>query len=128
VRKGLFFWAPVLLLAVAGLAFLRRTATALLVPTVAYLALFTWVTASWTIWWYGDSFGMRAFVDALPILALGLAAMIEATRTVIARRMLNAAIAVTTLLAIHGMLAYWLHDIPYDGTTWHTYLSSFAHP
>jgi len=61
-------------------------------------------------------------------LALGFAALFETTRSVAGRRLLAVAIVVTTLLAIHGMLAYWLQDVPYDGTTWHMYLESFAHP
>ena len=127
VRKGLFFWTPLLLLAVAGLPFLRRRAPALLVPAVAYLAVITWVVASWSIWWYGGSFGMRALIDAMPVFALGLAALIDAARGAVARRALMAAIAVTTLLAVHGMVAYWLHTIPYDQTTFHQYLASFWH-
>ncbi len=129
VRKGLFFWTPLLLLAVAGLAKAAPArAGSRRAWAIAFLIVHTWVVASWNQWWYGGSFGMRPFVEALPILALGFAALVEATQTVIARRALNTTIAATTLLAVHGMLAYWLHDIPYDGTTWHTYLSSFAHP
>ena len=35
--------------------------------TIAYLAVHTWIVASWSTWWYGGSFGMRPFVEALPI-------------------------------------------------------------
>ncbi len=127
VRKGLFLWTPLLLLAVAGLTRLRRFASGLVVPAVAFLAVHTWVVASWNMWWYGGSFGMRPFVEALPIFALGLAALVESVSAVAARRVLNAAIVVTTLIAVHGMLGYWTQHIPYDGTTWHEYVSSYAH-
>ena len=70
---------------------------------------------------------MRALIDAMPVFALGLAALIDAARRAIARRALTAAIAVTTLLAVHGMVSYWLHTIPYDQTTFHQYLASFWH-
>ena len=127
VRKGLFFWTPLVLLAVAGLPFLRRSAPALLVPAGAYLLVITWVVASWSIWWYGGSFGMRALIDAMPVFGLGLAALIDAARTPLARRTVTVGIAATTLLAVHGMIAYWLHTIPYDQTTFHQYLASFWH-
>jgi hypothetical protein len=127
VRKGLFFWTPLLLLAVAGFARLRRFAPGLLVPAIAFLIVHTWVVASWNMWWYGGSFGMRPFVEALPVLALGLAALVEAASAVPARHAVNGAIALTTLVAVHGMLAYWTRHIPYDGTTWHEYVSSYAH-
>jgi hypothetical protein len=127
VRKGLFFWTPVIALATAGLPLLRRTARPLLLPSVAYLGAATWVAASWSIWWYGASFGMRALIDVMPVFALGLAALIESARGVIARRALAAAVAVTTLLAVHGMVAYWRKEIPYDQTTFHQYLESFRY-
>jgi hypothetical protein len=127
VRKGLFFWTPLIVLAVAGLPLLRRTARPLFVPAVAYLVVATWVAASWSIWWYGGSFGMRALIDAMPVFALGLAALIECARGVIARRAVTAAVAVTTLLAVHGIVAYWRKEIPYDQTTFHQYLESFRY-
>ena len=99
----------------------------LLVPAVAYLVVETWVVASWSIWWYGGSFGMRALVDALPVFALGLAALCEGVRGARSRRALGVAIAVTTLLAVHGMVAYWLKTIPVDEATFRNYLDSFRY-
>ena len=37
VRKGLIYWTPLVLVAIAGLPLLRRAAPALFVPVVAYL-------------------------------------------------------------------------------------------
>ena len=34
---------------------------------------------------------------------------------------------VFTLLAVHGMVAYWLKAIPYDHATLDEYLDSFVH-
>jgi hypothetical protein len=70
---------------------------------------------------------MRALIDVMPVFALGLAAIVEAVRGVGARRALALAIAVTTLLGLHGMLTYWLKAIPYDQTTFAEYLNSFVH-
>jgi len=125
VRKGLFFWTPLLLLAVAGLPLLRRRAPPLLVPSVAYLVAITWVVASWSVWWYGASFGMRALIEAMPVFALGLAALVETARGTAARRAVLAAVVVTSLLAVHALIAYWLKTIPLDGTTFRQYLESF---
>jgi hypothetical protein len=125
VRKGLFFWAPLLLLAVVGLPYLRRYADGVFIPAVAFLALNTWIISSWSTWWYGGSLGQRAFVEALPILALGLAALIETVRGRVARPALIATIGVLTLLAVHSMVAYWTRSIPVDGTTWDTFIRSF---
>lgn len=127
VRKGLFFWTPLLILAVAGLPRLRRSASPLFVAAVVYLVITTWIVSSWATWWYGGSFGMRALIDAMPVFALGLAALYETTRGALAFRGLNLAIGLTTLLAIHGMLTYWLKAIPYDKTTLPEYFHSFLH-
>jgi hypothetical protein len=125
VRKGLFFWTPLLLLAVAGLPLLRRRAPPLAVPAAVYLVVTTWVIASWSIWWYGGCFGMRALIDAMPVFALGLAALVETARKPAARRAVTVGVALTSLLAVHAMVAYWLKVIPYDGTTFHQYFESF---
>lgn len=125
VRKGLFFWSPLLLLAIAGFLFLKRVAPGLLVPSVSYLAVSTWVIASWETWWYGGSLGQRAFVETLPVFSLGLASVIETVGSRIARSILAVTAAVFSLLAVHAMVAYWLEAIPYDGTSWQTYLRSF---
>ena len=125
VRKGLFFWAPLLVLAVAGLRYLPRYAKGLVVPAGAYLAVSTWVISSWTTWWYGGSLGQRAFVESLPVFALGLASLVETVRGRIGRWVLAGTMTVTTLLAAHAMVAYWLQEVPDDRTTWTVYINSF---
>jgi hypothetical protein len=125
--KGLFFWTPLLLLAVAGIPLLRRTAPPVFLASVAYLLVAVWVVSSWSIWSYGYSFGMRALIDEMPIFALGLASLVETVRGVAARRLLIAAIALSSLIALQGMYAYWHSLIPGDRTTWHERLASFEH-
>ena len=44
-----------------------------------------------------------------------------------ARRLVISAIALTSILAVHGMVSYWLKSIPYDQATFHDYLNSFIH-
>jgi hypothetical protein len=127
VRKGLFVWTPLLVLATIGLPLLRRTARPLFVASVVSLGVATWVVSSWSIWWYGGSFGMRALVDVMPVWILGLAALVETARGGRLRRVVLAAAALTTAVAVHGMVAYWLKVIPYDKTTPRQYLESFRH-
>jgi hypothetical protein len=125
VRKGLFFWSPLLLLAVLGVPLLRRFAPRLVVPVVAYLLVHGLVVASWSVWWYGGSLGMRPFVEALPVLALGLAALVASARTFVQRRLLAVSLVVTTAFALHAMLGYWRQTISYDQMTLAHLLNSF---
>ena len=125
VRKGLLFWTPLVALGVAGLLLLRRTAPALLVVTPVVLAVNFWLMASWSEWWYGGSFGQRAFVESLPFLGIGIAALFAWARAGRALLPVSLVAIVMTGLALHGMFAYWRGDIPFDGTTWRIYLDSW---
>jgi hypothetical protein len=126
IRKGLFFWTPLVALALAGLPFLRSRAPAVLLATPAVLAVNFWVVASWSQWWYGGSFGQRALVDSLPLVALGLAGLFDWARATRALAPVALAAVLTSCLALHGMAEYWLGNIPYDDTTWQIYLHSFT--
>ncbi len=74
-RHGLFFWAPSLAFAMAGL-FLKREVRNH--PTVACLlvgAVVLWyANAAWQVWWFGDAFGARSFLECQPLFVIGFAA------------------------------------------------------
>jgi hypothetical protein len=129
VQKGLFFWSPVLLLACVGLAQLswsRNPARAFVLPGVLFLALNTYVIASWWDWQFGGSFGHRGFVDALPIFALGLAAFYAwaaARPATLAGATIVTALAVS--LSVFQMLQYWNGLLPISDTTWAQYRALF---
>jgi hypothetical protein len=44
-----------------------------------YFALVIYIVYSWWIWWYGWSFGARAMIDSLPVLGIGIAALVALT-------------------------------------------------
>ena len=72
-RKGLFFYAPLLLLALPGLAALPDRLRQWRAPLAMLLVLNTYLIASWWDWQFGASYGHRGFVDFYPAFALGLA-------------------------------------------------------
>src|SRR5207247_6690458 len=74
VQKGLFFWSPVLALAVAGLFVARGWARGLVTATVLIMAIDTYLIASWSDWQFGGSYSHRGFTDSLGLLAIFLAA------------------------------------------------------
>ena len=73
VTKGAFFWSPLLLVAVAGFAWLPASLRRWRLAIAVVLAVHTYVIASWWDWQFGASYGHRGFVDVYPLLALGLA-------------------------------------------------------
>ncbi|MBK7944562.1 MAG: hypothetical protein IPJ85_04300 [Flavobacteriales bacterium] len=72
-RRGLFLWAPVLLLVLLGTALLLKRDRVRGLGMVLYLVINTYVISAWWIWYYGSGFGSRPFVDHYPVLAIPLA-------------------------------------------------------
>lgn len=125
--KGLFFWSPVLLAGVAGLALVRGDASRFRWATVALLVLLTWLIGSWYDWQFGGSFGHRGFTDLLPLLAVPMAAAFArgwATPAPV-RAGLAGLLACATLLSMFQMAQYWHGVIPFSGMTWAEYTAVF---
>lgn len=126
VTKGLFFWSPLLLVAVAGFAVLPEAIRRIRLPSLAALAVTTYLTASWFDWQLGGSYGHRAFTDALAIFAVGLAASLAWASASRARQMTVGGIALAcTALSVVQMFQYWMRIIPFNDTTWPLYRSIF---
>jgi hypothetical protein len=126
VEKGLFFWSPVLLLAVFGAIVARGWATRLRVAAIAVFAIDTYLIASWFDWQFGASFGHRGFTDILPLAGVFLAsafAWIWERRPL--RAWLAAGVSAAVALSIVQMLQYWMHILPMAGTTWTQYSDVF---
>jgi hypothetical protein len=74
---GLFLWHPVLLFATGGLILFYRQDRRLAALIAAGFVVQIYVVSAWWAWSQGDSFGGRMFIGSLPVLALGLGALIE---------------------------------------------------
>jgi hypothetical protein len=85
-RHGLFTWHPMLLVAVAGFVHFVRTRSGELHqrPLVGAMGgsflLLSYIGASFSIWWFGDSFGSRPFLSMTPLFVLGFAELWRCTR------------------------------------------------
>lgn len=125
--KGLFFWSPVLLLAVAGLGLVRGEARRFRWTTVGLFVLLTWLIGSWYDWQFGGSFGHRGFTDLLPLLAIPMAATLTrvwAAPTAV-RVVCVGMVAAVTALSVFHMLQYWHGLIPFRDVTWTDYRAVF---
>lgn len=71
-RHGLFVYHPwyVVLLGLCLAALFDSSLRALAAGSVASFVLLVLVNGSWWCWWFGDSFGNRAFIESLPCLTL----------------------------------------------------------
>jgi hypothetical protein len=121
VQRGWLFWNPVAALGLAGLIaglfkHERRwfSGTALLV-----LACATYLFSCWADPTFGSGFGHRSYVDFLPLLGFGIAAIY--TRF---QKPLRYMIA----LNLYLMVAYWNGYIDGSGTTWHSFVRVLRTP
>jgi hypothetical protein len=125
-RKGLFFYAPLLLFALPGLAALPGRLRDWRLPAAILLVANTYLIASWWDWQFGASYGHRGFVDFYPLFALGLAAVFAraAARTAL-RVAVTAGVALLCALSIFQMLQYWHGVLPMSDVTWPQYRALF---
>ncbi len=73
-RHGLFLWHPLLLAAAVGVLLSLRRRSAAPTCTIPWLLTFLglwFISAAFSIWWFGDSFGSRPFLSVTPLFLLG---------------------------------------------------------
>jgi hypothetical protein len=125
-QKGLFFWSPILLLAVAGVFVATGRARALALPAVVVFAIQTLLIGTWSVWQFGATFGHRGFTDGFALAAPFIASFF-AWSARYRRAMPAIAIAATAavLLSVAQMIQYWIGVLPSADTTWAQYRDLF---
>lgn len=76
-KRGLFVYAPVLLLTLPGFYFLRRHNRWQSLWLAGFVLILIYLVSSWWNWYYGDGFGHRAFIDYFVFFALLIAFTID---------------------------------------------------
>lgn len=125
-QKGLFFYAPLLLVALAGFRWMPAALRHWRIPFAVLLLANTYLIASWWDWQFGASYGHRGFVDFYPVFAVGLAAAF--TRAASGPRLRAAATMTVVLLcalSLFQMLQYWHGTLPMSDVTWAQYKALF---
>lgn len=125
VRKGLFFWSPILLTVVPGLFYVRKNAGKYFTPILLFLPLNIYVISSWHSWFYGGSFGHRAFIESIPLFAICFCSLYEGSLSSLLRRIMISVTVICITLSTWLMLKYWTGVIPFDGTTWDYFVKTF---
>lgn len=73
-RKGWLLYTPLMTLPIIGLIWLYKINRGICYTVLIYFFINTYVLASWWLWWFGGSYGNRAFIDMYGLLAFPLAA------------------------------------------------------
>lgn len=130
VRKGLFFWNPILLISVAGMVYTYKRRDKLYFGLTTFSVTAVYVSSAWWAWSYGGSYGQRVAVDFMCVFAIFMAYLFKGaeekrTRSVCAGIRKYAAevilygyCAICVILNGINMLAYWYRIIPWDGAVW----------
>jgi hypothetical protein len=121
-RKGFFVYTPLMLIALAGLFFIRPVKTGILLTCVLFLH--AWITASWSAWPYGGSLGMRPMIDFYSAYAIPLGfifANLKSTK----RAIVISLSAVFCFLNLFQHYQYYNRILPYDGMSWQKYKRLF---
>jgi len=71
-RKGLFVYTPLAFISLFGLIPVLRKRKFQFLALGLFLIFIIYVISSWWCWWYGASFGQRAYIDYFPIFAIVL--------------------------------------------------------
>lgn len=77
-RKGWLIYTPIMLFALFGLFKLRRTAREVRLAIPVFVAVNIYLVSSWSTWWYAESFGHRALMQSIAVMAVPLAATVGA--------------------------------------------------
>jgi hypothetical protein len=76
-RKGWFIYTPMMALAIAGIGMMFYKLKGLFYGILVFTILNIYVILSWWSWWYGGSFGQRAFIESYAILSIPLGVFVQ---------------------------------------------------
>jgi hypothetical protein len=125
-QRGLFFWSPLLALALLGIVVARGWPRRVAIAAAVVFAIDTYLIASWHEWQFGESYGHRAFTDGFALAAPFLAAAFDWAA---ARPRWRAAVALfaacAVALSVGQMVQYWIGVMPTYDLTWQQYRAVF---
>lgn len=90
--RGLFVYAPICLLSLVGFHYLRKHSTVITLGVFLTLMVAIYVVSSWHAWGYGWAYGLRAYVEFLPLFAILLASAIAKSKINLKATMISAGI------------------------------------
>jgi hypothetical protein len=122
-RKGFFIYTPIMILALIGIWNLRTRFAA--ISFVIFFLMNVWFVASWQLWSYGGSFGMRPMIDTYAVMAVPLALFLDKKQNFLLRLIKWAPAAILMIYNMIQIYQYTIGVLPYDEMTWQKYKKIF---
>ena len=83
-QKGLFVYAPILLFSFLSFFYLvKEKKYYLLLTWLFFFVLLTYILSSWWAWYYGSSYGLRAYIDFYAVFCILLGFLIQKANNVL---------------------------------------------
>ena len=131
VRKGLFFWSPVLLLALFGMVIAYKKREKLYTGLMIFFLVIIYISSAWWMWFYGGSFGQRVGVDFMCLFAVFIAVLLQRLEEweqqegrgrgyKLAASAVYGYCGICIVWNLICMAAYWYRVLPSDGADWNT--------
>jgi hypothetical protein len=127
-RKGWFVYTPVMLMAVLSIALLMKKNREFFLPIALFTVLNIYIILSWWCWWYGGTYGHRAFIESYALLSIPLATLLTygvSHRKKVARFLTFALVIVFVAHSIFQTLQFHYNAIHYDAMSKKAYWDSF---
>jgi len=117
--RGLFLWAPLVLVALVGLVvFWNRRRDALASALLAAFVLQIWICGSVQSWHLAGAFGSRRFVSSAVVLAFGLATLVGWARARVGRAVTYAALLLFVWWNVSLMVQFGLRLMDRQRLEW----------
>jgi hypothetical protein len=117
-KKGLFVYTPILFLSVISLVWHLKTKRYYFVLSwLVFFSILTYVLSSWWSWYYGCSFGLRAYIDYYTLLFIPMAIWLSNIRLTFAIPIVVVVGGITSYINIvqtYQYKEYFLHWIDMD--------------
>jgi hypothetical protein len=72
-RKGWLIYTPLMIFALLGLILMVKKRKEFSYPVLVYFVINFYIVASWSCWWYAESFGQRALIQSYALMSIPLA-------------------------------------------------------
>jgi len=69
-HNGLLIYTPVALISFAGFYPVFKQSSHVRITLFTFLLILVYIVGSWSVWWYGEAFGMRPMIDFYFVIAI----------------------------------------------------------